>query len=1000
MMYLPNRTLELFEQQQSLEGPPETEMGVLERLEKFAQLEMPSYRQQACLDLDEALSISHAKEDLERIKQIAVELAGDPGRRARVNPAMMYLPNRTLELFEQQQSLEGPPETEMGVLERLEKFAQLEMPSYRQQACLDLDEALSISHAKEDLERIKQIAVELAGDPDLNVRVSLLDQLQYMGLRCVTPGICRETFFSFISCALCSSLKDQNHQVRKAAQSSLILLTTHGFYAKRDLDHIFVDRIQEMLQPTSNDLMDIKVSSLYLLNSHEAVTLISALATQIGGETITAKFLDRFLDLCSDQLLHVRKCCATSFAKFCQVCDRVTVEQKLLPALQLLCGDTIWGVRKACAEGFTIISEGVSQRARVQILTPLFLRLLDDTSRYVKMAAYQQLGPFITTFHSGDNDNNESQGDEQKTKSEPRERSPTNPEYDDFLFWKSPVDNFSTDELEQELLEEQKSTETETPTNEISDGTDDNVETDSLEEGEMVTENDVEEHQIPPASLESQQPDKKEELTGAVGGDLTDNKNISLEGSLNENEQTPPVVNFRAGLEDDDDDDVESMQIEEGGMQMRDFFTAMIESDDKENQSGEDVFDGKLAEKSSDQWGIACEFNKDPLCPKIINLSEDKEDNSDGSVMVGSIDITKPVFGVTSAAETYSFSPRDDDLELASDTSDMEVEAPVPATSIVPGALIDCYKNMACNFDETNPRADDDILTHCAYAFPGVVHTLGRDSWSVLKKAYLTLAKGLPPSMAMVRQTLACSIHEIAHVIGPQQTQEDLIIPFQSFIDDIDSVKIGLLKNLSHFLKNVSLRHREELLYQMKEIQKCEDQKNWRYRQTFANQLPQLSELYTTKEVYDHIQPIVFDLSTDQVSQVRRASFTVLSKLVQRFQNEPEYLNSTCNLIRNKFGNSNRCTYRQGYVLICREMIRDGQYDLVKAIFLERLLELVDDRTPNVRLWVAQCLLLISENLKSEDIQTSLSSLRQDPDTDVRHYAMHVVHDFPTHDYD
>ena len=41
--------------------------------------------------------------------------------------------------------------------------------------------------------------------------------------------------------------------------------------------------------------------------SHEAVTLISALATQIGGETITAKFLDRFLDLCSDQLLHVRK---------------------------------------------------------------------------------------------------------------------------------------------------------------------------------------------------------------------------------------------------------------------------------------------------------------------------------------------------------------------------------------------------------------------------------------------------------------------------------------------------------------------------------------------------------------------------------------------------------------------------------------------------------------------------------------------------------------------
>lgn len=52
-----------------------------------------------------------------------------------------------------------------------------------------------------------------------------------------------------------------------------------------------------------------------------------------------------------------------------------------------------------------------------------------------------------------------------------------------------------------------------------------------------------------------------------------------------------------------------------------------------------------------------------------------------------------------------------------------------------------------------------------------------------------------------VRQTLACSLHEIAHVIGPEQTEQDLIHPFNNFIYDIDSVKIGLLKNLSKFLK-------------------------------------------------------------------------------------------------------------------------------------------------------------------------------------------------------
>ena len=53
-------------------------------------------------------------------------------------------------------------------------------------------------------------------------------------------------------------------------------------------------------------------------------------------------------------------------------------------------------------------------------------------------------------------------------------------------------------------------------------------------------------------------------------------------------------------------------------------------------------------------------------------------------------------------------------------------------------------------------------------------------------------------------------------------------------------------------------------------------------------------------------------------------------------------------------------------------MIRDGQYDLVKSTFLERLIELVEDKTPNVRLWVAQCLLLISGKFLDEFLGSEL----------------------------
>ena len=39
----------------------------------------------------------------------------------------------------------------------------------------------------------------------------------------------------------------------------------------------------------------------------EAITLISALASFLGGEIVVQKFLDRYIELCSDLLLHVRK---------------------------------------------------------------------------------------------------------------------------------------------------------------------------------------------------------------------------------------------------------------------------------------------------------------------------------------------------------------------------------------------------------------------------------------------------------------------------------------------------------------------------------------------------------------------------------------------------------------------------------------------------------------------------------------------------------------------
>ena len=52
-----------------------------------------------------------------------------------------------------------------------------------------------------------------------------------------------------------------------------------------------------------------------------------------------------------------------------------------------------------------------------------------------------------------------------------------------------------------------------------------------------------------------------------------------------------------------------------------------------------------------------------------------------------------------------------------------------------------------------------------------------------------------------VRRTLAFSIHELAVIVGEDITNDDLVPVFNSFLRDLDEVRIGVLKHLGDFLK-------------------------------------------------------------------------------------------------------------------------------------------------------------------------------------------------------
>ena len=94
-------------------------------------------------------------------------------------------------------------------------------------------------------------------------------------------------------------------------------------------------------------------------------------------------------------------------------------------------------------------------------------------------------------------------------------------------------------------------------------------------------------------------------------------------------------------------------------------------------------------------------------------------------------------------------------------------------------------------------QAVDDVLYHCAFNFPAVLLTLGKEQWPELKGIYEKLVIDY---RTKIRKTLAYSLFEIARILGPEIAETELVSVLFHFLKDIDSVKEGVLVTLPEFL--------------------------------------------------------------------------------------------------------------------------------------------------------------------------------------------------------
>ncbi|XP_014015226.2 serine/threonine-protein phosphatase 4 regulatory subunit 1 isoform X1 [Salmo salar] len=277
-------------------------------------------------------------------------------------------------------------------LGRLDKYVASENIFNRQMVARSLLDTLkAVSEDERDCIGVLERVGRLADDSEPSVRAELMEQVPHIAIFCQEnrPSI-PFAFSKYLLPIVVRYLADQNNQVRKTSQAALLVLLEQELVERGDIETLVCPVLVDLTAPDSND--DVKT---------EAMAIICKMAPMVGKDITERLFLPRFCEMCCDcRMFHVRKVCAANFGDICSVVGGEATEELLLPRFFQLCSDNVWGVRKACAECFMTVSSSTSQEVRRTKLSSLFINLISDPSRWVRQAAFQSLGQFISTFAS------------------------------------------------------------------------------------------------------------------------------------------------------------------------------------------------------------------------------------------------------------------------------------------------------------------------------------------------------------------------------------------------------------------------------------------------------------------------------------------------------------------------------------------------------------------------------------------------------------------------
>jgi serine/threonine-protein phosphatase 4 regulatory subunit 1 len=194
-------------------------------------------------------------------------------------------------------------------------------------------------------------------------------------------------------------------------------------------------------------------------------------------------------------------------------------------------------------------------------------------------------------------------------------------------------------------------------------------------------------------------------------------------------------------------------------------------------------------------------------------------------------------------------------------------------TDQVTEELVDHFISMASSVSsQLGGSGEVDIKFHCAFNFPAVVSILGAAQWSKLSPTFELLYND---SFWKIRRSFAYSLHELARILGQGITETQLATAFDSYLHDVQDVRLGAMLHFADFLEHVSPSFRESYLPVLTELDSFEQITKWRVREVLSRQLAQLCRTFTPEATFSVVYPLVFKLVTDPVAIVRQESYHV-----------------------------------------------------------------------------------------------------------------------------